>query len=73
MIAMLKMYSIEIIITLLLILLLVLLEMTNLKSSFFQLSESSNNYPAFICGLGFLFPLMVIFFKSPLTKNSQFF
>jgi hypothetical protein len=73
MIAMLKMYSIEIIITLILMLMLVLLEMTSLKTSFFQLNESSVNFPAFICGLGFLFPLLVIFFKSPLTKNSQFF
>ena len=73
MIAMLKMYSIEITLTLILVLLLVLLEMTNLKTSFFQLDESSSNYPAFICGLGLLIPLLVIFFKSSLTKNSQFF
>ena len=72
MIAMLKMYSIEIIMTLILIFLLVLVEMTSIKTSLFGLNESSDNYLAFICGLAFLFPLLVIFFKSPLTKNSQF-
>jgi hypothetical protein len=37
------------------------------------MEEASVNLPAFIIGLGFLIPLLVIFFKSPLTKNSNFF
>ena len=51
----------------------IMAEMTNIKSSLFGLPDNSINYPALIIAAVFIVPLLVIFFKPPLTKNSQFF
>lgn len=73
MIAMLKLYSIEMFFICLIILLLIITEMTNVKSFIFGLHENTINYPALLLTLTFLIPLMIIYLKPPVTKNSQFF
>ena len=73
MLAMLKLYSIEIFLAFAIILMVIMIEMTNIKSSWFGLPDTSINYPALILASVFIVPLLVIFFKSPPTKNSQFF